>query len=225
MLFRRLVAMASVTVCLVAYTLAAQAQPDLVQFREHTELARNRYVDRPEINPSPQRSLLIQVHKDPRIELWLDSSYGTGNEECWNRTAIAQLLGAPKVGQVVYDSVRLPAGQSDFSVRFFLDRYLPGRCKWHPMAIGHAEFLPEDSNHPNVHSGVFGLAPPELPTPLSVGPVGLSETEMTWVCHRRESTRSHVEELFCGAVGRVLDRQWVSIEGGHAKIEFALAPD
>ena len=93
------------------------------------------------------------------------------------------------------------------------------------MAIGHSEFLPEDSDHPNVNSGVFGLAPPGLPTSLSVGPIGLSETEMTWVSHRRESARSHVEELFCGAVGRVLDRQWVSIEGGHAKIEFALAPD
>ena len=225
MLYRRLVAMASAAVYFLGYPLVVQAQPDLVQFREHTELAQNRYFDRPEINPSPQKSLVIQVHKDPRIELWLDSSFGTVNEECWNRTAIAYFLGAPKVAQGVYDSVRLPAGQSDFSVQFFLDRYLPGRCKWQPMAIGHSEFLPEDSDHPNVNSGVFGLAPPKLPTPLSMGPIGLSETEMTWVCHRRENTRTHVEELFCGAVGRVLDHQWVSIEGGHAKIEFALAPD
>lgn len=119
-----------------------------------------------------------------------------------------------------------PAGISrDFSVQFFLDRYLPGRCTWHPMAIGHSEFLPKDSDHPNVNSEVFGLAPPGLPTPLSVGPIGLSETQMTWLCHRRKSACSHVEELFCGAVGCVLDRQWVSIEGAHAKIEFASAPD
>jgi hypothetical protein len=223
MLHRRLVAMASAVVCFVGYTLIAQAQPDLVQFREHTELAQNRYSDRPEINPSPQKILVIQIHKDPRIELWLDSLYGTTSAECMTQTALAHLVGAPDVPQDVYDSVRLPAGQSDFTVRFFLDRYLPGRCNWQPMGIGHSEFLPEDSDHPNVNSGVVAVAHREL-TPW--GPVGLSGTENAWVCHRKENPRTHVKELFCmSARPFPVERQYMSIEGGRVKIEFALAPD
>ncbi|WP_175870640.1 hypothetical protein [Burkholderia sp. BCC0397] len=214
--------MASAVVCFVGYTLVAQAQPDLVRFREHTEGAQNRYSDRPEINPSPQKILDIQIHKDPRIELWLDSLYATTRDECMTQTTFARLVGALDVGQGVYDSVRLPAGQSDFTVRFFLDRYLPGRCNWQPMGIGHSEFLPEDSGHPIVHSGVVGIAHREI-TPW--GPVGLSDTDGAWVCHRRENSRTHVKELFCIAKPRPLEKQYMSIEGGRVKIEFALAPD
>src|SRR5215475_9298294 len=90
MLHRRQVAMASAAVCFVGSALVAQAQPNLVQFREHTEAAPNRYSDRPEVNPSPQRILVIEVHKDPRIELWLDSLYATTREECMTQTAFAR---------------------------------------------------------------------------------------------------------------------------------------
>ncbi|WP_213305993.1 hypothetical protein [Paraburkholderia sacchari] len=215
--------MASAVVCFAGYTLVVQAQPDLVQFREHTELARNRYFDRPEINPSPKRILIIQVHKDPRIELWLDSHYGTTKAECTTQTAFAHLVGAPDVPQDVYDSVRLQAGQSDFTVPFFLDRYLPGRCNWQPMGIGHSEFLPEYSDHPTVHSGVVAVAHREL-APWE--PAGLSETENAWVCRRKENIGTHVKELFCmSETPFSVERQYMSIEGGRVKIEFAFAPD
>ncbi|MBB5415273.1 hypothetical protein HDG42_001297 [Paraburkholderia sp. JPY171] len=222
MLHRRLVAMASAVVSFGGYAFVAQAQPDLVHFRKHTELAQNRYSDRPELNPSPQRILVIQVHKDPRIELWLDSLYATTRDECMAQTAFASLVGAPDVPQGVYDSVRLPASQSDFSVRFFLDRYLPGRCNWQPMGIGHSEFLPEDADHPNVNSGIVGIAHREL-TPW--GPIGLSETENAWVCHRGENSGTHVEELFCTSKPGSVEKQTMSISGGLVKIEFRLAPD
>ncbi|WP_321819654.1 MULTISPECIES: hypothetical protein [unclassified Burkholderia] len=222
MLYRQLVAMASAVVCFAGYTLVVQAQPDLVQFREHTELAQNHYSDRPEVNPAPQRILVIQVHKDPRIELWLDSLYGTTNAKCMTQTAFARFAGAPDVPQDVYDSVRLPAGQSDFSVRFFLDHYLPGECKWQPMGIGHSEFLPEDSLHPQVHSGVVGVAHKEI---IPWGPVGLSETELVWDCHRKENSDTRVKGLFCMARPDSVEKQTMSIDGGLVKIEFTLAPD
>jgi hypothetical protein len=214
MLHRKLIAITSAVVSFGGYVLVAQAQSDLVQFREHTELAQNRYSDRPEVNPSPQRILVIQIHKDPRIELWLDSLYGTARDECKTQTTFARLVGAPDVPQDVYDSLRLPAGQSDFSVRFFLDRYLPGRCNWQPMGIGHSEFLPEDSPHPHVNSGV-----------VLIRTEGASETEEAWVCHRRENSGTHVEELFCMARPAPLEQQTMSINGGLVKIEFMLAPD
>ncbi|WP_321916609.1 hypothetical protein [Paraburkholderia sp. J11-2] len=156
------------------------------------------------------------------MELWLDSDYGTTKDECMNQTLFASLVGAPDVPQVVYDSVRLQAGQSDFTVRFFLDRYLPGRCNWQPMGIGHAEFLPEITDHPNVHSGIVGIAHREL-TPW--GPAGLSETDGAWVCHRGENSGTHAEELFCMARPGQAEKQTMSIDGGLVKIEFALTPD
>ncbi|WP_324159544.1 hypothetical protein [Paraburkholderia sp.] len=214
--------MASAAVCFVGYALVAQAQPDLVQFREHSERPQNRYSDGPENNPSPQRILVLQVHKDPRIELWLDSQYATTRNECMTQTAFARLVGAPDVSQGVYDSVRLPAGQSDFTVRFFLDRYLPGRCNWQPMGIGHSEFLPEDSRHPNVNSGIVAVAHKEI-TPW--GPVGLSETDGAWFCHREENSGTHVEELSCQARPASIEKQTISIDGGLVKIEFTLTPD
>jgi|APAga8741243907_1050103.scaffolds.fasta_scaffold06528_1 hypothetical protein len=66
MLHRQLIALASMAICFGGYALVVHAQPDLVQFREHTELAQNRYSDRPEINPSPQRILIIQIHNRQR---------------------------------------------------------------------------------------------------------------------------------------------------------------
>jgi hypothetical protein len=227
MLHRRLVAMASAAVCFVGYALVAQAQPDLMQFGEHSESRQVRRSDRPEVNPSPQRILVIEVHKDPRIELWLDSDYGTMREECRTQTAFARLLGAPDVTQVVTDSVRLPAGQRDFTVRFFLDRYLPGRCNWQPMGIGHSEFLPEESSHPDVNSGIVLVRPKS--TPLSMQPEVVSEMDLAWVCHREEP-HTHTKGLFCWPQTRTSSHehpygQAISIDGGHMNIEFTLAPD
>ncbi|CAN0643281.1 hypothetical protein [Burkholderia cepacia] len=101
MLHRQLIAVTSAVFSFGGYALVAQAQSDLIQFREHAEAAQNRYSDRPEINPSPQRILVIQGHKDPRIELWLDSFYATTRAECRAQTAFARLVGAPDVGQGV----------------------------------------------------------------------------------------------------------------------------
>jgi hypothetical protein len=225
MLHRQLAARVSVLVCFGGYALVAQSTPDLMQFREHTAAVQNRYADRPELNPSPQSILVIQIHKDPHIELWLDSLYGTTNDECRTQTEFAHFIGDPDVSQGVYDSVRLPSGQSDFTVRFFLDRYLPGRCNWQPMGISHSEFLPEDSRHPDSNSVIIAVR--QKSPPLTPGPVIVTETKIAWICHREEP-RTHAKGLFCHGRPTSLENhanQAMSIDGGFVKIEFALAPD
>ena len=109
-------------------------------FRSRIESDGSRPSDRPEPNSSPRSLLVLRGRKDPALEIWLGVKFLTTNDECRSISLGALLAGAPAVAQSVSDFVRLPPGQTNFSVRFFLDRYLPGYCGWKPVGVEHAAF-------------------------------------------------------------------------------------
>ncbi|MFX1766597.1 hypothetical protein PWP93_29265 [Paraburkholderia sp. A1RI-2L] len=197
--------------------LAQSQQPAVMEFHQHSEAERNRFFDRPQINPSPGKALVLQGSKDAHIEVWLHLSYGTNNEKCNTQTLFASILGAPDVPQTVTDSVRIPAGKTAFSASFFLDRYLPGRCNWQPFSVSHAEFEPSVGPGPYVMSGV-----------VAIRSEGKRKTKVTWVCHRKPSYLSEDEpkRLECIAGERYSDEDTtVSIDGAVVEVDFTLAPD
>ncbi|MGC2961336.1 hypothetical protein ACPUET_15280 [Paraburkholderia graminis] len=207
----------SVLWSLAEYTTLAQSQPAVMHFTEHEEQPQNRFIDEPRINPSPRKILVLQGHKDRGIEIWFDSAYSTTNEECRSQSLGNRILGAPNVPQAVIDSMRVPAEQTEFSVRFFLDRYLPGRCDWQPIGVGHAEFEPNVSRGPKGNSGV-----------VAIRPEGKHRTELAWVCHHATSYYSKGEEpwLACQTMGRFsIEQTTMSTDGGLVEIKFTLAPD
>lgn len=194
----------------------AQSQPAAAQFHEHSEAERDRFFDRPQINPTPGRVLVLQGSKDAHVEVWLSVDYATNDENCKTQTLLAYIFGAPDVAQTVTDSVRIPAGKTTFSARFFLDRYLPGRCKWQPLAASHAEFEPDQAAGPFVESGV-----------VVIRPEGKRRTKLTWVCHRKPSYLSEDEpkRLDCRPGERFSPANTtVSIDGAVVEVDFTLAP-
>lgn len=195
----------------------ARAQPAVMEFHEHSEAQQDRFFDRPQINPSPGKALVLQGSKDAHIEVWLHLSYGTNNENCNTQTLLAHIFGAPDVPQTVTDSVRIPAGKTTFDARFFLDRYLPGRCNWQPSSVLHAEYEPSVGPGPYVMSGVVGIRPD-----------GKQKTKVTWICHRKPSYLSQDEpkRLECIAGESYSDEDTtVSIDGAVVEVDFTLAPD
>lgn len=54
------------------------------------------------------------------MEIWFEMTYVTQAGACQNQTLLARIAGAPTVPQVIYDSVRVPAGQTNFQCLWFL---------------------------------------------------------------------------------------------------------
>jgi hypothetical protein len=138
-----------------AALLCTGAHADVMRFESHVSEPQNVPTDKPELNRAPHKIVTIHGQKDRRIEAWFVMRYSTTNDTCLARTTSQYLSGAPKIAQTISDFVRVSAGQATFSVRFALDRYAPGRCGWTPIAIGRAEFLPEESRGPG---GISGFA-------------------------------------------------------------------
>lgn len=182
-------------------------------FRERSEGPQNRGIDRPSINPTPHKTLLLVGHKDPRIEVWFKVTYITRNEACRSQTVVGRLAGAPEVPQSINDSVRVPAGQSKFAIPLFLDRYIPGRCGWYPVGVLHAEFEPGVNIGPADTSGV---APIRAEGKRSVG--------LTWICRQTmESPQSQEKpQLRCDAVDYSVSDTIVSAEGGTITVDFSM---
>ncbi|CAH2914675.1 MAG: hypothetical protein CPSOU_2540 [uncultured Paraburkholderia sp.] len=214
MAWRQFEVQTCITLSLLGHAIAGQSQPSIMQFRQHEEAQHNRPTDKPEVNASPRSSLVISGHKDPGIEIWFDLSYGTTIKQCNTQSVANRMLGAPDVPQAVIDSIQVPAGQTEFSVRFFLDRYLPGGCNWQPMGLGHAEFEPALSQGPTVSTGV-----------VSIRPNGKRSTELAWVCQRAKTFYSSGGQswLKCHTKQRVSNEQaTISTKGGVVDVEFTL---
>ena len=128
----------------VSVLFCTTAHAGVMRFESHVSEPQNVPTDRPEVNPDAHKIVTILGQKDPRIEVWFVVHYSTTNEACRARTISQLLSGAPEIPQTISDYFRVPAGQTTFSVRVFLDQYAEGRCGWSPFGIGRAEFLPED---------------------------------------------------------------------------------
>lgn len=137
----------------LALSFCAAAHATVMRFESHVSEPQNLPTDRPEVNPAPHKIVTIRGQKDRRIEAWFVVTYSTTNDACRTRTLSQALAGAPEIPQSIRDYIRVPAGQTTFSVRFFIDRYVGGRCGWSPIAIGNAVYLPEESNGPGAISG------------------------------------------------------------------------
>lgn len=201
---------------LSACSVLAKLEPTL-QFQDHVEARQNRSFDRPEINPSPQKVLTVQGTKDPRIEVWFRMGYQTTNDACRSQTLSARIVGAPDIWETVYDSARVRAGTTEYSLHFFIDRYLPGRCNWKPFLLEQAFF------EPSVSAG-----------PADMGPVvvirsdGRHSAKFARVCHRAMKVvfEKEVRYLACPSTSRITNEDLtMSIDGGVVVNDLALGPD
>jgi hypothetical protein len=202
-----------ITVYIVSSTCAAQQTSP--HFEPHREDANGKPLDRPRINPSPHALLVIQGHKDPNLEIWFSITYVTTNSACKNQTLINRISGAPEVAQSVQDFVRAAGGQSNFSLHFYLDRYLPGRCGWEPLVLLHGEFEQGRSDAPRSFAGVVGISAE-----------GVRNMAIHWDCQRtidfyRKPTK---DDISCLATSNFSDgNRPVSTNGGVLDLTFSLA--
>lgn len=190
----------------------ASADEPPLRFDAHVEAQHNALSDRPMETDDPQRVLVIQGSKDPKVELWLGIDFASTEPRCRSQTLLGRVTGAPDVPQLITDNVRLPAGQTHFEIRFFLDRYEPGRCRWQPMGIRHAEFVPGLSAGPSEWSGLIGFSD-----------AGRREATLAWTCQlgMAGTASSH---LGCLTRTRGAGAMRISSLGGQVNVSFALLP-
>ncbi len=204
-------------ICAVVLTALSQAAPARVMnFESHRREPQNSFSDSPELNPSPHADVVIQGKKDPRIELWFIATYSTTNDACRARSLAMVLTGAPKVAQTIYDTVRVPAGESKFSVHIYLDRYSPGRCGWTPIIIDRAEFVPDEARGPGAMTGF-----------VLVGDKGIGRMSFIFRCQRYSNLPGAEPSLVLRCMGirrRESDGHEVSIDGGIIDIDAQLVP-
>ncbi|CAM2170406.1 hypothetical protein PSAC2689_10278 [Paraburkholderia sacchari] len=195
----------------------AQSHSAILTFHSHVEAPQNTWLDRPGVNSAPQKKLLLTGTKDRRMEVWFYITYVTEAKACQNQTLLARAAGAPEVPQVIYDSVRVPAGETKFSVPLVLDRYIPGRCGWHPSALLHAEFEPDISHGPTFWSGA-----------AAIRPQGRRYVKVTWLCQQTGdySALEDKTQLACQGIGGYSEESTtVSADGGVVEVDFTLAAD
>jgi hypothetical protein len=199
-----------------AFPLATYAYS--LDFQSHIEGDNNNTQDRPSPNNSPHNVLTLRGRKDPSLELWLGVQYVTTNDRCRTRSAAQAMAGAPAVEQSVGDFVRLPSGESEFSVQFFLDRYVPGRCGWRAVGIEHAQFVPGQNSDSISLSGV-----------ATIRDDGVDELKADWICQQKayslKGTGPLPLHLSCVPQNSAhkVDRP-ISIDGGAVDVDFQLKP-
>jgi hypothetical protein len=200
--------------CLVWASHPFVSHASVTQFQAHIEGVGSRPADRPELNTSPQHVLVLRGRKDPDLELWLGVELGTSNNQCLSQSWVARLEGAPDGPQSNGDYVRIAPGQTTFSVRFFLDRYRPGRCGWRPLLIEHAEFVPGPDSRPSARSGVAGISDN-----------GQREATIGWICHQDRTPPSSHASLICTTTKHSpFGVPAISIEGAVLDLDFRLVP-
>lgn len=190
----------------------ASAEDQPLHFDAHVEAQHNALSDRPMETDDPQRVLVIQGSKDPKVELWLGIDFASTEPGCRSQTWLGRLAGAPDVPQLITDNVRLPAGQAHFEIRFFLDRYEPGRCRWQPMGIRHAEFVPGLSTGPSEWGGLIGFSG-----------AGRREATLAWSCQLGMAGTASTH-LGCLTRTKGADTLRISSFGGRMNVTFALLP-
>lgn len=200
----------------VALLFCTTAYATVMRFESHVSEPQNSPSDTPEVNPAPHRVVTIRGQKDRRIEAWFVVTYSTTNDACRAQTIPQLLSGAPKVPQTIYDYVRVPSGQTTFSVRFFLDKYAEGRCGWSPIAIGRAAFLPEESSGPTAISGF-----------VVIRNDGSDHISAQYHCRRRINVPNVAPHFYleCLPTGPTIrSRDAITPEGGTVEVEMPLEP-
>ncbi|KVC96606.1 hypothetical protein WI78_16500 [Burkholderia ubonensis] len=190
----------------------AIADDSRLHFESHIEAPHNQLSDRPTETDEPHHVLVIQGRKDPKVELWLGIDFASTQPQCRSQTWFGRLFGAQDLPQVVTDNIRLPAGKDRFEVRFYVDRYDPGRCGWQPLGIRHAEFVPAVSNGPSGWSGLIAFSD-----------AGRREATLVWSCQLGVSSASPTD-LGCLTRTRGAGAMRISSEGGTVNVTFELLP-
>ena len=86
----------------------------------------------PEQNRSPQAKFTIVGHKHPDLEVQLRLVLQTKHEDCSEKRPMT----GGTFARIVEDGrLTFAAGAEEFTAELFLDKYLPGHCEWHPIAI------------------------------------------------------------------------------------------
>lgn len=202
---------------LVGQAFVVRAEPAEIEFHAHEEAEQNRLFDKPTLNPSPQRAVVIEGRKDSNLELWFALTYTTQEKQCQTQTLAGRVMGAPDTSQEVIDWLRVAAGQTEYSVRFFLDRYLPGRCNWRSLALLRTVFDAAQGARPDGQSAVVVFRPD-----------GRQSTKSTSVCRRKPTQDSRGKEawLTCSKVEPFSpETTIISDEGGQVEADFTFAPD
>lgn len=98
----------------------------------------------PQANDSPQHKLIIRGTKDARLKLGFKLDILTTNDEC------REYLSLPGVyrPRVISETRTVAVGQSQFTVEFWLDKYLSGKCGWTPTIVKHSYSVSGNSEQP-----------------------------------------------------------------------------
>lgn len=187
-------------------------------FQPHIEGDSNRESDRPELNSAPHHLLFLRGEKDPSIEVWLGVQFATTNEQCQSRSQFQSQINALFRDQSVGNLVRVPSGQTNYSVQFLLDQYLPGRCGWRPVGIVHTEFVPDSNTGSIALSGV-----------TTIRDDGVSELAIEWICQQKSYSLKgsgplplHLSCMSHNKIGK--PDPPISTDGAVIDMNFQLAP-
>jgi hypothetical protein len=195
----------------VSAVVGALSLSTLADDQLNREAPNNRNSDKPYANPSPKNVLVLKGRKDPRLEILFSATYSTTNPECETVSVPGLIFGAPKVAQTIYDAVRVPPGQFEFSVSVYLDRYLPGKCNWQPISILHLVKNPDLSGR----SGHHGL--------VVIRNNGGKETALSFICSTwtPDANDDKTSMTVCRAVDVHPDNH-MSPSGGVVNLQYTL---
>ena len=85
----------------------------------------------PDLNPSAESRFVIIGTKIADVEAHFEITYTADAEGCRiDRPYSEDVVRTQRDGRRSFGT-----GITEFDVEFFLDRYLPGECRWHPDAI------------------------------------------------------------------------------------------
>lgn len=186
--------------------------PTNIEFVAHRVNQNNRASDTPATNPKPQHWLVIRGHKDPSMAIWFGLGYSTTHSNCESRNMWGVLGGAPQVSQGMTDWVEAPAGLAEFSVRFSLDRYMPGPCGWKATGGLVATFLPSLTPGPN---GWHGF--------ISISPEASEAVNMVEQCHLYRD--NYWQGTFVSCYPEHGRNFTISNQGGVVSVDFVLNPE
>ena len=165
----------------------------------------------PDRNPSPQNKFVIFGTKDPATEVHFRFVFATAERECEEKRP----MGAGNFPVLLEDTITVEAGTAAFTAEYFLDRYLPGHCQWHPIRVKMAINFPPQEFPAGLYASWSEIA--------SIGVDTAKPDDMVYRCRRRAPG---ARTLWCkggdahGNSTRVADRGGqlhvtIALEGGH----------
>ena len=160
----------------------------------------------PDRNPSPQAKLVIVGTKDPGTEVHFRFSFSTHNPECEEKRLMEGSF--PKIRE---DTVTARAGSAEFTVEYFLDKYLAGNCDWRPITIDMAANFPPQEFPAWLFSSWGEIA-------LIGGHVGEPD-DLAFRCKRRAPGK---RTLWCEGGDAMGNRTLVAESAGQLRVTLVL---